>query len=90
MTVTTMSLTMTEQEYTDWVKYYTLQPINIPEVQMSLLLTMVSNVFGGKTKMTDFILSYVKPKKAKEPEQKVDLDKLIQFMFGGPDGTSNN
>ena len=62
--------TLSTQEYAGWVSYLsTSKPADAQEIQMAMLLTMVSGYMGGKNTLEDFIVSGKKARKSKEPER---------------------
>ena len=57
MSVVQMKRTLSYEEYTGWYAYLSEKPPEINEIQMATLMAMISNMFGGKAKPMDFMVS---------------------------------
>jgi hypothetical protein len=52
-----MKSMLTEKEFLGWVKYFNQKGPDTQEIQMAILMSLVSSGLGGKGKVDDFILS---------------------------------
>lgn len=52
---------MPMSEYRGWISYLQEDEPDIPEIQLAVLSTLVSNGLGGKSKVSDFIIRKTKP-----------------------------
>ena len=57
MSVIEMKRTLSQEEYLGWYVYLTNKPPDHNEIQMATLMAMVANMFGGKSKPKDFMVS---------------------------------
>ena len=57
MSVVHMKRVLSYEEYTGWYAYLTKKPPEPNEIQMATLMAMLSNMFGGKAKPMDFMVS---------------------------------
>lgn len=57
VSVIEMKRVLSYDEYTGWYAYLSKKPPEINEIQMATLMSMIGNMFGGKTKPIDFMIS---------------------------------
>ena len=74
---------ITKDELYGWMRYYNTKEADVNEVQMAMLLSMLSNYMGGKQKPKDFILSSKrKPKHQDKPHTAFDSFAAVAKDFG--------
>jgi hypothetical protein len=64
MTVHQLENTMTHQELSEWYEYYNIEPFKADrqESQLATLSFLISTANGGKSHITDFLITHKKPK----------------------------
>lgn len=76
-----MENTLSEEEFYRWQVYNKHEPLNSAEIQMALLMTIVSSALGGKNKPEDFMVSSPLFKEAQKVLDGQALNEMIKGMF---------
>lgn len=66
-------------EYYLWQSYFTHKSPQVPEIQMAVLSNLVSSGLGGKSKVTDFLISEQTKQK---PNKKGMSEESVRAAFG--------
>lgn len=56
-TVSEIEHTMSHREFLEWDKYLSQEPHNSIEIQLALLTTVLANVNGNKSSISDFLIT---------------------------------